>query len=82
MSVNGILETDRPTINERLGLHIARPADLGRRSTQPNTEMATAAEAVLRAAVKQGQRASVAAARKVAERRHGGPLDAQRGATR
>ena len=48
MSVNGVLETDRPTINERLGLRIARPADLGRRSTQPNTEMATDAEAVLR----------------------------------
>ena len=82
MSVNGILETDRPTINERLGLRIARPADRGRRSTQPNTEMATGAEAVLAAAGSHGQGASVAAARKVAARGHGGPLDAQRGATR
>jgi hypothetical protein len=82
MSVNGVLETDRPTINERLGLRLARPADGGRRSTQPNTEIATDAEAVPAAAGGHGQGASVAGARKVAERGHGGPLDAQRGATR
>ncbi len=94
MSVNEVLETDRPTIKKRLRLRVARPADRGRRSAQPNKtrrqwlsafasiEMATGAEAVLAAAHSHGQGASVAAARKVAERGHEGPLDAQRGATR
>ena len=79
MSVNEVRETDRPTINERLRLRIARPADQGRRSAQPNIELATDAEAVLAAAGSHGQGASVAAARRVGERGHEGPLDTQRG---
>jgi hypothetical protein len=82
MGVNEVRETDRPTINERLRLRIARPADRGRRSAQPNIEMATDAAAGRAAAGSHGQGASVAAARTVAERAHEGKLDARRGVTR
>jgi hypothetical protein len=81
MSVNGVRETDRPTIEKRLGPCNARPADRGRRSARANIEIATDAETVLAAAGSHGQGASLAAARSVAERGHEGPLDAQRGAT-
>jgi hypothetical protein len=81
ISVNEVRKTGRPTINERLPLRIARPADRGRRSGQPKIEIATDAEAVLAAAGSHGQGASVAAARTVAKRAHEGQLDAQRRVT-
>ena len=78
-SVNKLRQTDRPTVNERLRFRIARPA--GRRSAQPNIETATGAKAVLAAAGRRDQGASLAAARRAAARAHDGALDTQRGFT-
>jgi hypothetical protein len=77
VSVNGIRETDRPTITERLRLGSARPAD--RRSAQPNIEIATDVEAALAAAGSHGRRASVAAARPAGEVARERLLDTRRG---
>jgi hypothetical protein len=80
MSVNEVRETDRPTITKRLGCVLHGQLTGVGDPNSPTSRWRPTRRVVLAAVGSHGQGASLAAARRVAERGHEGPLDAQRGA--